>query len=132
MTLYSHLGELLTGATDPRRELGGVTGEPIRVIGFRPKSLIGTCPTLGPVAQIEYESPPSPAFATRAPPRSHLYFNPLATGPVWTVRVANHPRCKRGRREIVLDVFRDARPFTAIADDAFVIIALPDGCAMRH
>ena len=33
---------------------------------------------------------------------------------------------------VVVDVLGDARPFAVIADDAFVIIALPDGCAMRH
>jgi hypothetical protein len=43
VTLDSRPGGLLTGTNDPRRELSGVTGEPIRVIGYRPVSLIGTC-----------------------------------------------------------------------------------------
>lgn len=56
MTLDSRPVELLTGTNDLRRELSGVTGEPIRVIGYRPMSLIGTRRSLGPQAQIEFEA----------------------------------------------------------------------------
>ena len=47
---------ILTVSHDLNRELSGAAGEPIRVIGCRPMSLIGTCRSLGPRAQIEYEA----------------------------------------------------------------------------
>ena len=47
---------ILIASHDLNRELSGAAGEPIRVIGYRPMSLIGTCRSLGPRARIEYEA----------------------------------------------------------------------------